>query len=79
MVYQIINYFLHKLYEKYIKEDISFEDFYKKVKKNKTSQANYLEELINNKTITKKEFIENIYDMDSFLRELVLFSDLLDF
>lgn len=60
-----------ELYEKYIKEDISFEDFYKRVKKNKTSQANYLEELINTKTITKKEFIENIYDMDSFLRKLV--------
>lgn len=60
-----------EILEKYINDDIPFEDFYKKVKTNKTSQVNYLEELLKNNTITIEEFNKNIYDVDSFLKELV--------
>ena len=60
-----------EIFEKYINDDIPFEDFYEKVKKNKTSQVNYLEELLKNNTITKEEFAKNIYYVDSFLKKLV--------
>ena len=60
-----------EILEKYINDDIQFEDFYKKVKTNKTSQVNYLEELLKNNTITIEEFNKNIYDVDNFLKDLV--------
>jgi len=58
---------LHKTYC----EEVPYEEFYKKVKKNKTSLVNYLEELMNNQFITKEEFIDNIYDVDSFFKDLL--------
>ncbi len=60
-----------EIFEKYINVDSLFEDFYEKVKKNKTSQVNYLEELLKNNIITIEEFNKNIYDVDNFLKELV--------
>ena len=60
-----------ELYETYqIEED--FDSFYKKIKNNKTSFINYLEELKNNKFITKDEFIDNLYNVDAFLKDLIL-------
>lgn len=59
---------LYDLYE----DDLTFEDFIKKVKNNKTSQINYLEELLTNKVITKEEFLDNLKDADDFLKDLVL-------
>lgn len=41
------------------------------MKKQKASYVNYLEELMNDKKITKKEFINNIYDVYGFLEKLV--------
>ena len=48
-----------------------YKEFIKKMKKQKTSYVNYLEELMNDKKITKKEFINNIYDVQGFLEKLV--------
>ena len=60
-----------ELYEEYVEHTIDFEEFYKKAKKNRTSQVNYLEELMNEKIITKDEFIDNICSADEFLTILV--------
>ena len=46
-------------------------DFVKKMKKQKASYVNYFEELLNDKKITKKEFIDNIYDVQKYLLKLV--------
>ena len=63
---------IKELYEKYFLEEvISYEEFYKKIKKNKKSFVDYLEELLENKFITKDEFMDNIFDVDSFLRDLI--------
>lgn len=60
------------IYEKYIdKEKNSFKEFYKKMKKNKTSQVNYLEKLLEDKKITKEDFINNITNVDNYLKELI--------
>lgn len=48
-----------------------YKEFIKKMKKQKASYVNYLEELMNDKKITKKEFINNIYDVQGFLEKLV--------
>lgn len=61
-----------EIYEEYVEKNISFEDFYKKVKKNKTSHINYLEELMNDKTITRDEFIDNLTTADDLLQDLIL-------
>ena len=60
-----------ELYEQYIENKTGFDEFYKLAKKNKTSQVNYLEELMNKKVITKDEFIDNICTADEFLQILV--------
>ena len=59
----------NEINDKYFNENK--EEFYKKLKKNKTSQVNYLEELMNNKVITKEEFKENIFRVDDYLKELI--------
>ena len=59
-------------YDKYIDDSISFLDFFKKFKKNKTSLVNYFEELMEKKIITKDEFYDNVYDVDSFLKDLIM-------
>lgn len=61
-----------ELYDTYLQEEeISFEDFYKKAKKNKTSFVNYLEELMQKGFITKDEWIDNIANADEYLKMLV--------
>lgn len=47
------------------------DEFIKKMKKQKASYVNYFEELLNDKKITKKEFIDNIYDVNGYLLKLV--------
>lgn len=60
-----------ELYNKYFEDGPQYDDFYKKIKKSKTSQVNYLEELMQLGTITKDEFIDNIYNADVFLNLLI--------
>lgn len=55
--------------EKYFK-DANFEEFYKKAKSVKTSEVDYCEELIKNKKIKEKDFIDNFDNLDSYLRKL---------
>ena len=63
---------IKELYEEYAnKETTDYETFYKKIKKNKTSQVAYLEELKDKDFITKEEFLDNLYDVDSFLQILI--------
>ena len=47
------------------------DEFIKKMKKQKASYVNYFEELLNDKKITKKEFVDNIYDVNGYLLKLV--------
>lgn len=49
----------------------NYKEFVKMMKKQKASHVNYLEELMNEKKISKKEFINNICDVYSFLEKLV--------
>lgn len=61
-----------ELYDEYLQEEeITFEDFYKKAKKNKTSFVNFLEELMKMEAITKDEWIDNIANADEFLEMLL--------
>ena len=60
-----------ELFGEYIESEISFEDFYKKIKKSKTSQVNFLEELMKLGAISKDEFIDNICNADEFLNLLI--------
>ena len=61
-----------EIYEEYVDKNISFEDFYKKAKKNKTTHINYLEELMNDKTISRDEFLDNLTTADDLLQDLIL-------
>lgn len=60
-----------KLYKEYFDENLSFKEFYKKIKKNKTSQVDYLEELMKKEVISKDDFMENIYNVDKYLNILI--------
>ena len=63
----------NELYEKYFLEDtIGQEEFYKRIKKNKTSLVNYLEDLKDEKIITLEEFKDNVFDAYGFLTDLIL-------
>ena len=62
---------IKELYEKYMSEKIDYDSFYKKVKGQKTSFINYMEELVNSGFISQEEFIDNIYDVDSYLRLMI--------
>jgi len=62
---------IEELYKKYLEDSLDYQLFYKKIKRTKTSQINYLEELLNKKIITKIEFLDNIFKADKFLNELV--------
>lgn len=61
---------IKELYDQYAKDE-DYKSFYKKVKKNKTSQMNYLEELFNRGIITEEEFLDNLGDVDDYLRDLI--------
>lgn len=60
------------LYDTYIEDNLSYQEFFKRIRKNKTSQVNFLEELLKKKIITKDEFLDNIYNVDFFLKDLIL-------
>ena len=60
-----------EIYKLYIDEKEDFDAFYKRVKKCKTSQINYLEELYKDNKINKKEFVNNIDRANEYLKELV--------
>ena len=63
---------MKELYDKYYTEEpISYDKFIKKLKKNKTSFVNYLEELMEKNFITRDEFIDNIFVSDEFLQMLI--------
>ena len=59
-----------ELYDKYGKEE-NYKSFLKRIKKNRTSQVNYLEELYERKIITEEEFLDNLGDVDSYLKDLI--------
>ena len=61
-----------ELYEEYIEDGTPFDEFYKKIKKSKTSQVNFLEELMNMGAVSKDEFVDNICNVDEFLNILSL-------
>lgn len=64
---------IKELYDKYfIDKDISYDEFYKKIKKNKKSFIDLLEEFMNKGFITIEEFIDNIYDADAFLKDMII-------
>ena len=60
-----------ELYDEYIEDETSYKDFYKKIKKSKTSQVNFLEELMKKGAISKDEFIDNLTNADEFLNLLI--------
>ena len=60
-----------EIYDAHIDEKEDFDSFYKRVKKCKTSQINYLEELYNDKKIEREDFLKNIDRVDDYLKELV--------
>lgn len=63
---------MKELYNTYFTEEpIEYSEFVKKLKNNKTSFVNYLEELMKNEFITKDEFIDNIYNTEEFLQMLI--------
>ncbi|MBR2677941.1 MAG: 1-acyl-sn-glycerol-3-phosphate acyltransferase [Bacilli bacterium] len=63
---------IRELYEESGPENMSFEDFYKKIKKNKATFIEYLIELKNNKFITQDEFNDNLFNIEEFLDDLLL-------
>ena len=64
---------IKELYDKYfIDKDISYDEFYKKIKKNKLSFINLLEEFKDKGYITIEEFTDNIYDADAYLQDMML-------
>ena len=61
-----------ELFNEYLtEENIDFDEFYKKAKKNKTSFTNYLEELMQREVITKDEFIDNLANANEFMEMLL--------
>ncbi len=62
---------IKELYEKYFIDELEYQDFSNKMKNNKTSHINYLEELKDNKIITEEEFKDNVYDSNDFLNILI--------
>lgn len=62
---------IKELYDKYKKDVKSYDEFSELVKKQRTSQVNYLEELLEKKVIKKKEFISNLGRVDDYLKKLL--------
>ena len=63
---------MKKIYNKYFsKNALSYKTFKNKIKKEKKSLVYYLEELKDNDKISNSEFIENMYNVDDFLLELI--------
>jgi 1-acyl-sn-glycerol-3-phosphate acyltransferase len=59
---------IEELYDNYFKDKMTLKEFSKKIKKNKLSFINYLEELKDKEIISKEEFINNIFDIDNYLK-----------
>ena len=62
---------IKELFDEYVEDNTPYEEFYKKIKKSKTSQVNYLEELMKNGAITKDEFVDNLCTADEFLNLMI--------
>lgn len=62
---------MNEIYEICKEKYPDYKEFIKMMKKQKASYVNYLEELMNDKKITKKEFIKNIYSVKEYLSSLV--------
>ena len=61
-----------ELYDLYQKElNMDFKSFYEAIKHEKTSQVDYFEELMNNRLIKREEFINYLFIVDNYLKELV--------
>ncbi len=63
---------IKEIYNLYLKDNLSYQEAVVKLKKNKTSQYNFLEDLFLKKIITKDEFIDNIFEIDEFLKDLII-------
>ena len=61
---------IKEIHNKYF-NSMNYKEFTKKIKNNKTSFIYYFEELKNKDIITKKEYIDNIFNCDSYLKELI--------
>ena len=61
---------IKKLHSKYFK-DMNINEFTKKINGNKTSLVLYLEELKDNGIISETEFLNNIFDVDNYLKVLI--------
>lgn len=61
---------IKELYEKYGREE-DYDSFHKRIKKNKTSLMNYLEELFQKGIITEEEFLDNLSDVNFYLKDLI--------
>lgn len=62
---------IEDLYKICSKKYLDREEFIRKMKKQKASHINYLEELVKKKTIKKSDMINNITSADTYLLELV--------
>ena len=60
-----------EIYKDYIDEKEDFDAFYKRVKKCKTSQIDYLIELFKDKKIKREDLLNNIDRVDDYLKELI--------
>ena len=63
---------IKEIYNLYLKDNLSYQEAVVKLKKNKTSHYNFLEDLFLKKIITKDEFIDNIFEIDEFLKDLII-------
>lgn len=63
---------IKELYEEYAPENMSYEEFYKQIKKNKRTFVEYLIELRENKFITQDELDDNLFKAEEFLDDLLL-------
>ena len=63
---------IKELYDEYMKDKMDYEEFFKKIKKNKRSFVEYLEELMKDKIITKEEFLDNITNANKYLEDLIV-------
>ncbi|MBQ6497917.1 MAG: 1-acyl-sn-glycerol-3-phosphate acyltransferase [Bacilli bacterium] len=63
---------IKELYERFGPENMSYTEFYKRIKKQKTTFVDYLVELYDMKFITQDEFDDNLFNVEEFLDDLLL-------
>ena len=61
---------IKEIYKRYFFE-MKYNQFKKKMKRNKTSLVLYLEELLDKGIITELDYLNNIFDVDKYLKELI--------